>query len=362
MGLVGELVKSRFRRGWVPLGLLAVAALLGATMGLTGAMLVESYLTDGDTTAQTLGRGAAFVTLGLLGMVLVMAITFVIARFRPLRPVDGSRSRRAILRARAVLISAGIYGVAFGVIAVVLSCSDGAGCSQSNIELPAWVLEDPENLVVFLGVPFDPSSLLGWAKVLMVAVPAAIIVRSIVGGLLNGQDSRRQVGILWDLGSFWPRWFHPLAPPAYGPYAVMRLQSALDSEQPDVLAAHSQGSLLSAVAIALVDSDHAPGLFVTYGSQIGELYPSLFPSVGFDRLVATADQQVGGQWLNLWRRTDGVGGQVIGGLGTRNWEVTSGAGHSRYELTPEYCAARKTIDSGSLDRPSDGEIADCWQR
>jgi hypothetical protein len=360
LGLIGELAKSRFRAGWVPLGLLAVATLLGGTLGLTGSMLVETYLTSSDATAETFDSGAAFVTVGLLGMVLVMAVTFLVSTFIPRKPSDRTRTRRGILRARAILASAGVYGVIMGAVAVLGSCLGGEGCTQANIVMPGWVVEDPDNLSVLLGLPFDPTSILGWAKILMVAIPAALIVRSIVGGLLNGQDSRRQVGILWDLGSFWPRWFHPLAPPAYGPYAVTRLQTVITEQKPDVVAAHSQGSLISAVALCLADEDATPSLFITYGSQIGDLYPSLFPAVGFDRLVATASTQLGGRWLNLWRPTDGVGGQPIDDLGSRNWEVRTGTGHSRYELTPEFCAARETAFSGNLARPSDMEMIDCW--
>lgn len=226
--------------------------------------------------------------------------------------------------------------------------------------MPDWVLESPENLTVLLGIPFDPASVLGWAKILMVAVPAALIARSIGAGLLNGQDSRRKVGIIWDLGSFWPRWFHPLGPPGYGPYAVTRMQTVIAEVKPDVLSAHSQGSLIAAVALCLNEDDTAPGLFITYGSQLGELYPSLFPAAGLDTLVETVASQVGGRWLNLWRPDDVIGGQVVSALGTRNWEVVTGSGHFEYELTPEFCAARNARISGELERPPDLEMADCW--
>ncbi|MFZ0015008.1 MAG: hypothetical protein WAL25_12935 [Acidimicrobiia bacterium] len=360
LGLLGELIMSRFRSGWVPMGLLAVAALIGGTLGLTGAMLVETYLTESSNTSETFDAGSAFVTLAMLGLVVVMLSTFVIAMFIPRRESDGSKTRRGVLRARYVLASAGVYAGLIGIAAAVLSCGGGPGCSQANIVLPSWMVEDPANLTVLLGLPFDPASLLGWAKILMVAVPAFLIVRSIVGGLLNGQDSRRQVGILWDLGSFWPRWFHPLGPPAYGPYAVNRLQTVLAAEKPDVLAAHSQGSLVAAVALCLTNEDQAPGMFLTYGSQIGDLYPMLFPSVGFDPLVASATSQVDGRWINLWRRTDPIGGQPVEALGDRNWEVRTGAGHSLYELTPEFCAARKAGPGVDLTRPPESEMADCW--
>jgi hypothetical protein len=361
-GLLGELLTSGLRKGWVPLGLLAVATLVGGTLGLTGAMLVESYLTESETTSETFDAGAAFVTVGLTGMVIVMALTFVVATFIPRKENDGSRIRRGILRARAILGVAGLYSVLAGAFAVWASCSGpNEGCTQANITMPAWVVEDPANQSVLFGLPYDPASFLGWAKILMVAIPAVLIVRSIVGGLLNGQDSRRQVGILWDLGSFWPRWFHPLAPPAYGPYAVTRLQTMIAEMKPDVLSAHSQGSLISAVALALTDDDDKPGLFLTYGSQIGDLYPSLFPSVGLGDLVTSVSTQIDGRWLNLWRGSDGVGGQVISELGNRNWEVMTGSGHSGYELTPEFCSARKAGLSGDLARPADLDMANCWE-
>jgi hypothetical protein len=361
LGLVGEMLAGGFLKGWVPLGLLSVATLIGATFGLTGAMLVETYLTEASTTSETFDAGAAFVTVGMLGLVLVLGLAFVIASFPRRRRAEGSRLRRGILRARGILAVAGVYGATVGAAAAIWSCNgEFAGCTQANLQMPAWVIEDQDNLSVLFGLPFDPTSLLGWAKILMVAIPAVLIVRSIGGGLLNGQDSRRKVGILWDLGSFWPRWFHPLAPPAYGPYAVTRMQTVISEEKPDVLAAHSQGSLIAAVALCLADEDTVPEMFITYGSQLGDLYPSLFPAVGLEDLVDSTISQVGGRWLNLWRGSDAIGGQVVPKLGTRNWEVITGSGHSYYELAPEFCSARKAVLSGDLLRPADADMAGCW--
>lgn len=361
-GLVGELLMSKFRRGWVSLGLLTIAALVGGTFGLTGAMLVETYLTESRSTQATFDGGAAFVTVGMLGLVVTVALAFAVAMAIPRPGTEDSPLRRGILRARPILMVAALYGAAVGAVGALLSCQGPeVGCSQANIVMPEGFLEDPENLTVFFGLPFDPASLLGWAKILMVAVPAVLIIRSIGGGLLNGQDSRRKVGILWDLGSFWPRWFHPLGPPGYGPYAVTRMQTVISEIEPDVLSAHSQGSLIAAVALCLSDEDTAPGLFITYGSQLGDLYPRLFPAVGLDVLVESAEAQVGGRWLNLWRPSDPIGGQVVSRLESRNWKVATGRGHSRYELTPEFCAARKAQSSEDLDRPADLDMADCWE-
>lgn len=363
--LIGEMAISRGRSGFVPVGLLAVAALIGGTLGLTTAMLTEITLSDQPNTANTFDGGASYVTMGMLGLVVTIALTTVLLMMR--RDETGDRTRvtlqirNAVLRSRGILTVAAIYGLVVGTTAVALSCGGpDPGCAQSNIALPDWVNESSANTVVLLGLPFDPASALGWAKLLMVAVPAVLISRSIIGGLLNGQDSRRQVGILWDLGSFWPRWFHPLAPPAYGPYAVTRLQTIINQEKPDVLAAHSQGSLIASVALSLVDGDTPPGLFISYGSQIGDLYPKLFPSVGLRKLITTTDSQLGGSWINLWRASDPIGGQVIPEISSRNWKVETGTGHSRYELTPEFCAARKARFSGSFFLPRYIEISNCW--
>lgn len=366
MAFFADVALTRGRGGWTTAGLLGVGAFLGATLGLAGSMLSENlFFDDARTNPETFNGGASFVTLGMLGMALVIGLAFVVFMFLPALQPSQSRLRRAVLRGRSLVTVAGVYGLVAGAAAAILSFGDG-GWDQQNLSLDslglsAWV-EDPQNMVTILGIDFDPTSPMGWAKVLMLVIPAGLIARSAIGGLLNGQDSRRQVSILWDLGSFWPRWFHPLAPPAYGPFAVDKMKRVLEDEKPDVLAAHSQGSLVSAVTLNLDPTVVAPKLLVTYGSQLGHLYPRLFPGVGFDQLIAGTNTKVNGRWLNLWRDTDPIGGQQVAALGGQNWAVVADQGHSRYELTPEFCAARKAYDGGGLVRPTGPALADCWNQ
>src|SRR5207244_1319883 len=64
--------------------------------------------------------------------------------------------------------------------------------------------------------------------------------------------TRRVVGILWDLGTFWPRAAHPLAPPCYAERVVpeLAIRTAWLSRQGGVvLSGHSQGSVLVAATV-----------------------------------------------------------------------------------------------------------------
>lgn len=45
---------------------------------------------------------------------------------------------------------------------------------------------------------------------------------------------------------------------------------------------------------------------------------------------------------------------------SRTWNT--GSGQSYYELTPEFCAARRWGLAGDLLRPSDMDVAKCWDQ
>ncbi|MGH2770131.1 MAG: hypothetical protein ACRDJF_06355, partial [Actinomycetota bacterium] len=136
--------------------------------------------------------------------------------------------------------------------------------------------------------------------------------------------SRRQVAILWDLGTFWPRWHHPWAPPCYAERAIPDLQHRLMRLTGErgrvILSAHSQGTLFAVIALATLPRPHLERVaMVTYGSPLSYLYRRLFPDhFGRGVLAPLAAglcpaPDVGGlkRWRNFWRRTDPIGGPIF---------------------------------------------------
>jgi hypothetical protein len=130
----------------------------------------------------------------------------------------------------------------------------------------------------------------------------------------------------------------------------------------EVLGAHSQGSLIAAVTLSQLNCRHHPKGFISYGSQLGRLYPGVFPGIGLRELtesMATApmpdcipgDEIEGSKqtprypvWINLWRDSDPIGGHYVTFL--EAWEDTGTPpcnrlvdecfGHSGYERTTAY--------------------------
>ena len=89
----------------------------------------------------------------------------------------------------------------------------------------------------------------------VLALAAAAVALIALGRKAYGSVSaRRTVGILWDVGTFWPRAAHPFAPPCYAERAVPDLtwRIATWTERTGgrlVLSAHSQGTVLAASAV-----------------------------------------------------------------------------------------------------------------
>ncbi|MFE4452158.1 hypothetical protein [Streptomyces sp. NPDC056796] len=128
-------------------------------------------------------------------------------------------------------------------------------------------------------------------------------------------SARRTIGILWDVGTFWPRAAHPFAPPCYAERAVPDLSSRMcawtgSTRGRLVISGHSQGSVLAAAAVwQLPDPVRRRVALLTYGSPIERLYGRWFPAY-FGRVPLEGLERSVHCWRNLWRATDPIGGPV----------------------------------------------------
>ncbi|MFF9011888.1 hypothetical protein ACF09C_02810 [Streptomyces sp. NPDC014870] len=128
-------------------------------------------------------------------------------------------------------------------------------------------------------------------------------------------SARRTIGILWDVGTFWPRAAHPFAPPCYAERAVPDLTWRMSSWTRHtggrlVISGHSQGSVLAAAAVwQLPPTTRRRVALLTYGSPLERLYGRWFPAYfgpgPLRGLYGTLHC-----WSNLHRPTDPIGGPV----------------------------------------------------
>ena len=183
-----------------------------------------------------------------------------------------------------------------------------------------------------LGHPLSVPAGVWWGRLagactwVVTLLPAAAIAAVLTGYRDRGR--RRQLGVLWDVALFWPRAFHPLAPPSYAERAVPDLEeriSRLSKDRPDgagrvLLMAHSQGVVLAAAALQQLASSSAPAAhrvgLVTYGAPLTRLYRRAFPAYFGDGLFAKLYGNIGtadARWRNFHRKTDLIGGPVFTG-------------------------------------------------
>jgi hypothetical protein len=201
-----------------------------------------------------------------------------------------------------------------------------------------------------LGIPLDLGTFPSVAAAVSLLLPASFIITRMIGGLRN-ESKRRGVGIIWDLAGMWPRWYHPFAPPPYGPSVVTDLRNEVERRlgQADrmVFAAHSQGSVLASVVIRQLNDDQRRRLaYLTYGSPVQRLYNRLFPAhftAGWIAGLRTElEGEAGLRWRNLYRRTDPIGGRIEGVAEGEPIDDVARS-HGAYELEPEYERARDAI-------------------
>ncbi|MFI2240874.1 hypothetical protein [Streptomyces chrestomyceticus] len=145
---------------------------------------------------------------------------------------------------------------------------------------------------------------------------AGVLLLAVMGWrAYRDRSTRRTVGILWDVGTFWPRAAHPFAPPCYAERAVPDLtwRMATWTENNDgrlVISGHSQGSVLAAAAVWQLDLvTRSRVALLTYGSPLERLYGRWFPAC-FGPEALTGLHREMDDWRNLWRLTDPIGGPV----------------------------------------------------
>jgi hypothetical protein len=146
------------------------------------------------------------------------------------------------------------------------------------------------------------------------------------------RNKRRTLGILWDVGTFWPRATHPLAPPSYGERVMPDLLTRVEHLTPKatdevIVSGHSQGAIIAAALVLQLDADkRKQTCLLTYGSPLRRLYGLYFPGYfGLDTLRYLGHQlgpdlaergpdpamRSGWAWRNLYRPSDYIGGPVF---------------------------------------------------
>ncbi len=266
----------------------------------------------------------------------------------PTDPVERQRTeqvRQAMFvgsladRGPAVIATLALGGIFSAVVAGVVGV---AGKPDGGWDWWRWVL-DPVHLQAI------GSYVAVYGLILLIALGAAAF---------RVDRTRRLVGILWDVASFWPRTVHPLAAPCYAeravPDLVTRTSWLLNGEHRRVvLAAHSQGTVLAAATVFhLIELEkQGPGgassppagsrvpelRLLTFGCVLRRLYGRYYPVYFGPRRLQALSQELtsarvpaavhaepgtppppdpvvpaSGGWLNLWRYTDYLGGLVTG--------------------------------------------------
>lgn len=130
---------------------------------------------------------------------------------------------------------------------------------------------------------------------LWTALLTSVVIIGAASRMRTSESTRKGVGILWDLTTFWPRAAHPFAPPCYAERVVPELLTRVSwvvgsDEDPKpyrvVVSAHSQGSTVAVAALSrLSDGALERVRLVTYGSQIRAWYGRVFPGVFGHRAI-----------------------------------------------------------------------------
>jgi hypothetical protein len=259
------------------------------------------------------------------------------------------RNRRAIARAWAV--------------GLIVDDADVATALAVGGSL-VMVLAAEIAAVAGVGASGHPSRLYdAWhgaaALVSLIAIAVAAWLVTLLRQAYSDPAKRKTIGALWDVGTFWPRAVHPLAPPCYAERAVpevvdrirlltghfthepadiayLKNQAGLPNLErtrgltvppgPLLLTGYSQGSVIAPAVIAQLPAEVLPEVgLLTLACPARRLYGRAFPAYfGPRQLTELANlldakapgQEPGagpkpGRWKNLRRRSDYIGSWVF---------------------------------------------------
>nr|WP_236046176.1 hypothetical protein [Streptacidiphilus fuscans] len=278
-------------------GLQAAPLLVWAASGAT--LLLPVLLVVGARLGRRLVRTAASLRPQVLA-----------AYDEPGTSTDSARTgqiAKALSGARLTESAAGLLA-AFAALAGVLSVVALVGSLAVGRSPEAVTAKDGMVLSHFTTVL---QNLGGW-------LTTVLVLGLLVLGLkaYDSLTTRRSVGIIWDIGTFWPRAAHPLAPPCYAERAVPDIEARIrawlkgDPGRRLVLSAHSQGTVLAAAALWQLDPETRSRVaLLTYGSPLRRLYGRFFPAYMGPEKLARLERDVP-RWDNLFRLTDPIGGPV----------------------------------------------------
>jgi hypothetical protein len=207
--------------------------------------------------------------------------------------------------------------------------------------LGRWVDElwsGPGFLTGVGSVPGEPVTaadvVIGGGQLFLLGLASGAVL--LARGAIRAEGARRGLNVVWDVIAFWPRSVHPFVPPPYAqevvpalvrricwllgertdPFVAVRGDGAPRrlSQNPEparhlVLAAHSQGSLISLAALMWLPPTVVPKVsWLTFGSQLRQQFPRAFPH--YVRVSDLQDLQKRHRWLSLYRDTDPIAGPV----------------------------------------------------
>lgn len=180
---------------------------------------------------------------------------------------------------------------------------------------------------------------------LIVIWTMTVTVAICVFTLWKSESSRQKIAILFDVIGYWPRRYHPLAPPPYAAATIDSLESALNKyvRVPDslIVIGHSQGSVLAYSALARLPEDAKKAVdYITCGSPLKSLYATSFPAY-FEVADFVQLREELRSWSNLHRDTDPIGTGIFGDYPSRGdvrilelCPATAIWGHSGYWEDP----------------------------